>query len=178
MTRLILSLLALALVAIPVSIQWAPPDPGTLAFDHGGRYQLRLYAAYEDPLHSAYFVSDSTTGWYRDGSLWRFVVDGADAGSIQLDFGSPQTITTTAAQDASLTRLLAKINAERGGSSGLVPYATVEAWLKATLQSAIQSYRDQAAKADAEDACVTYNAASTVVQNQIKTALRGKSPCL
>ena len=177
MTRLILSLLVLALVAIPVSIQWAPPDPGTLAFDHGGRYQLRLYAAYEDPLHSAYFVSDSATGWYRDGSLWRFVVDGADAGSISLDFGAPITITTTTAQDASLTRLLAKINAERV-ASGQTPYATREAWLKDILVGAVQSYRDQAAKADAEDACVTYAAASTTVQNQIKTALGGKAPCL
>src|SRR3990167_7690355 len=168
MTHLILSLLTLALVAIPVSIQWAPPDPGTLAFDHGGRNEVRLYATYEDPLHSVHFVSDNATGWYRDGSLLRFVVDGADAGSIQLDFGTPVTITTTAAQDASLTRLLAKINAERV-ASGQTPYATREAWLKDILVGAVQSYREQAAKADAEDACVSYAAASTTVQNQIKT---------
>lgn len=100
----------------------------------------------------------------------------AHAGSITLNFGAPLTVTTNADQDAALQRVLASVNADRS-AGGLSTYATVEAWLRDILVSAVKSYQDQAKTMDAGDACATYKALSASAQATIDGVLNGKSPC-
>ena len=96
------------------------------------------------------------------------------AGTITLNFGTPQTITTTAAQDAALTRTLAAVNRDRLPTDQL---ATVELWLREVLQSAVASYVAEARTRNAEDACGTFRGLPAPQQAMITGLLGGKSPC-
>ena len=96
-------------------------------------------------------------------------------GSIVLDFGAAQTLTTTAAQDNRLARLLADVNAERARQS--LPALTLEQYLRSVLVSTIQSYVAQANARDAADACAAYHALSAADQQLVRDKLGGKSPC-
>lgn len=100
----------------------------------------------------------------------------AHAGTITLNFGAPLTVTTSADQDAALQRMLTRVNAERS-AGGFSTYATIEAWLRDVLVSAVKSYKEQAKTLDAGDACATYKALSASEQATIDGALNGKSPC-
>ena len=96
------------------------------------------------------------------------------AGTITLNFGAAQMITTTAAQDAALARILVTINKERLPAT---PFATVEGWLRDVLQSAVASYVAEARTRNADDACVTFRGLPAPQQATITGLLGGNNPC-
>lgn len=101
----------------------------------------------------------------------------AEAGTITIDFGAPVTITTTAAQDAAIQKLVDRVNSERASQDPPLPALTREQWIRGVMAQAIQSYRDQAAHIDAIEACVVFKSLTVAQQTALISALGGKSPC-
>lgn len=97
------------------------------------------------------------------------------AGTIVLNFGKPVTLTTTAAQDAAITRVLATINADRVAKK--LPVFTAEQWLQDVLIDAITSYTDQARSQESVSACATFRKLPPAQQASIRSTLGGDSPC-
>ncbi len=85
------------------------------------------------------------------------------------------TFNTTAAQDAKLARLLARVNAVRASSQPpQTPYADVTAYLKDTLIQTVLGYIRQLAASDKDEVGTAYDGASAAVQAQVD-ALLGRS---
>lgn len=101
----------------------------------------------------------------------------AHAGSIALNFGTPLTLTTTAAQDTALARVLADVNAEKARQIPPLPPFTLEEFLGYVLNTAVQTYVQQARTRNAADACATYQALVPADQAIVLGKLGGKSPC-
>lgn len=98
----------------------------------------------------------------------------ATAGTITMSFGAPQTLTTTAGQDAKLARLITADNAARTAQG--LPTRTLEQYLVDVLTDAVKSYLAQTDAADVVAACAKYKTLSGAARTQIDTALSG-SPC-
>lgn len=93
------------------------------------------------------------------------------AGTITINFGSPLVITTTAAQDAKLTRALALYNAETGKSLGM------EQFIKQMIIAGVEQFVNKVNETEQLEACTTFNTLGASAKNQILTALGGKNPC-
>jgi hypothetical protein len=95
------------------------------------------------------------------------------AGTIVLNYGASQTITTNANQDANLERLRVQTNTRAGKTL----YATVEDMLRTFIIESVQQRVSEAKQADAVDSCVSYNALTPAQQASIDAQLGGKKPC-
>ena len=80
------------------------------------------------------------------------------------------TLTTTAAQDAILARLLIAQNAERAAQQ-LAPYADVPAMVRGILVAAVQSWRAQQEQEDRATVGDAYNGATNAVQANVRSLL-------
>lgn len=104
-------------------------------------------------------------------AAWAF---DAHAGSVTLDFGVAQTLTTTAEQDAALQRVVDHANATR--PAGQAAW-TIETYLIDRFQRAAASWTAAARVAEAAQACETYKTLTAADQQVIKDKLAGRSPC-
>jgi hypothetical protein len=106
------------------------------------------------------------------------LVSEAYGGTITLNFGSAQTLTTTPAQDAALGRIRTFLNTQRAPAD---QYATIEAMLRDILLTALTSYRDQATELIRDDACAHYRsltpAQRTTIDANFGPAGSPRSPC-
>jgi hypothetical protein len=100
----------------------------------------------------------------------------AEAGTITLNFGAPQTLTTTAPQDAALQRLVARSNADRAGQVPPLPARTIEQYLRDVLITAVGSYFLQAKEAEGEDFCIAWKAKTPAERAAVVTAHGGNEP--
>ena len=99
------------------------------------------------------------------------------AGSITINFGAPQTLTTTASHDAFLTNMLARENARRAAQTPPLGAFTMERYLQDLIVKMLRGYQTEAAGLDSQDACATFQGLLTAQQQSILTSLGGKSPC-
>jgi hypothetical protein len=163
---------ALAL-AIPIGLHFEviPWPPATAFRDdvlvrevHGVRIEIsrRLREYWGDP---------RPENWPADlrGSI-AVRLTHAEAGTITLSFGAPQTITTTAAQDARLEKLRAHSQA-RG-----LPYATIEAMLRAFLLDHLQQKVEEARGVEGGDFCAAFKAKTPAERAATIAAHGGNEP--
>lgn len=83
--------------------------------------------------------------------------------------------TTTAAEEAGLTEVVAGVNAQRAAQSPPLPALTNGQYLLSILQSAFASYQQQKAARVATDLKTNYQNASAATQAQVQ-ALLGVTP--
>lgn len=101
----------------------------------------------------------------------------ASAGSVALDFGAPQTLTSTAEQDALLKGpFLDWINRQRTAANE-PGFVTLEHYLKYVLAENVKQWLVKAKEHRAVMACEVWTTLSANAQNQIRTALGGNTPC-
>lgn len=101
----------------------------------------------------------------------------AESGSITFDFGSPLTLSTTAAQDAAIQKLVDAVNTRRAAATPPLGPITREQYLRSILVDAVASYVKEVQVLEAVEACMAYTALTTVEQDDIKTRLGGRAPC-
>ena len=101
----------------------------------------------------------------------------AQAGTIVVNFGTPQTLTTTARQDAFLTSMLARENTRRAAQNPPLIAWTMEQYLNDLIVKMLKGYQTEAAGLDHQDACTTFKALTAAQQATIVTSMGGKSPC-
>ena len=80
------------------------------------------------------------------------------------------TLTTAAAQDAILARLLIAQNAERAAQQ-LAPYADVQAMVRGILVAAVQSWRAQQEQEDTAKVGKAYVDATPATQATVRSTL-------
>ena len=80
------------------------------------------------------------------------------------------TLTTAAAQDAILARLLIAQNAERAAQQ-LAPYADVQAMVRGILVAAVQSWRAQQEQEDTVKVGKAYVDAAPATQATVRSTL-------
>lgn len=102
----------------------------------------------------------------------------AFAGTVTFTFGgTPVTLTTTAAQDAFLTRLLGKENQLR--ASKVPPQAAIslETFMRNIFTDELQERKTVADTYEETDFCIAFNAASAATRNATIAQYGNNSPC-
>ena len=80
------------------------------------------------------------------------------------------TFSTTAAQDAKLAKVLARVNVERL-AQGEAEFADIEEYLRWVVIEGVKSYVRSQQEIDSEEVTEAFEAASDSVQDQVKTLL-------
>jgi hypothetical protein len=102
----------------------------------------------------------------------------AHAGSITITFGgTARTLTTTAAQDAKLTRIVTRENTQR--TTRIPPQAaiTVEDYVFALLQNDLRLQSEQADSYEKGDFCTVFPTLTNAQKTSIISLGGGSSPC-